>query len=104
MPTCTVRACPRPSSSGRLMENFSFPLSSSESAVWPGRKLSGRMPIPSSWLLWSFWKLSAMMARTPCGERRVGREMDEEEEEEENHGGIQLSAHDPDSSTRPRLG
>ena len=63
--TLTVSCCCGVSSSGRVMVNFSFPVSSRESAFCPGRNCSGMMPIPTSCLLWSFSKLSAMTARTP---------------------------------------
>ena len=64
--TLTVSCCLGLRLSGRVMVNFSFPLSSSESAFCPGRNSSGMMPIPTSWFLCNFSKLSAMTARTPC--------------------------------------
>lgn len=63
--TLTVSCCRGRRLSGSATLKRSFPLSSSVSAFCPATNCSGIMPIPTSWLLWSFSKLSAMTARTP---------------------------------------
>lgn len=64
-PTFTVSCCLGLRLSGIVIVNFSFPLRPKESAFCSGRNWSGMMPMPTSWFLCSFSKLSAMTARTP---------------------------------------
>lgn len=64
--TWTASCCLGLRLSGTVMVNLSVPLSSSESAFCPDRNWRGMIPIPTSWFLCSFSKLSAMTARTPC--------------------------------------
>lgn len=73
-PTFTVSCCLGLRLSGIVMVNFSFPLSCRESAFCSGRNWSGMMPMPTSWFLCSFSKLSAMTARTPCRRGRHERQ------------------------------
>lgn len=53
-------------SGSNIIVTCSWPVNPWVSAVYPGKKVNGRIPIPIKLLLWILSKLWAITALTPC--------------------------------------